>query len=90
MEQIKNIIDQIHEQTIGNSPEKMQKLVANGKKIVSDIENIRKDIRWQKSVIAAALWKEAQEQVKQVYNGIREMPNKVKMAARYKTYISMV
>ena len=86
MEQIKNIIDQMHEQTIGSSPEKMQKLVANGKKFVSDIENIREDIRWQKPVIAAALWKEAREQVKQVYNGIRKMPNKVKSAVRDKTY----
>lgn len=86
MEQIKNIIEQMQEQTKGSSPEEMQKLMANGKKFVSDIEHLREDICWQKPVIAAALWKEAREQVKQVYTGIREMPNKVKMAVRDKAY----
>ncbi len=86
MEQIKNIIEQMHEQTKGSSPEKMQNLVANGKKFVSDIENLREDIRWQKPVIAAALWKEAREQVKQVYTGIREVPDKIKAVVRDKTY----
>ena len=86
MEQIKNIIEQMQEQTRGNSPEDLQKLMANGKKFVSDIENLRADIRWQKPVIAAALWKEAREQVKQVYTGIREMPDKMKVAVRNKAY----
>ena len=86
MEQIKNIIERMQEQTKGSSSEKMWELVANGEKFVSDMENLRADIRWQKPVIATALWKEAREQVKQVYTGIRKMPNKVQMAARYKTY----
>ena len=86
MEKIKNIIEQMQEQTRGNSPEDLQKLMANGKKFVSDIENLRADIRWQKPVLAAALWKEACEQVKQVYTGIREIPNKIKIAVRDKTY----
>lgn len=86
MEKIKNIIEQMQEQTRGSSPEKLQKLVANGKKNICDIENLREDIHWQKPVIAAALWKEAREQVKLVYTGIREMPNKVKVAVRDKTY----
>ncbi|WP_019553326.1 hypothetical protein [Propionispira raffinosivorans] len=89
MEQIKNIIEQIQEQTKGSSPEKMQKLVASSKKFVSDIENLRADIRWQKPVIATALWKEAREQVKQVYTGIQEMPDKIKTAVQDKAY-SMV
>ena len=86
MDKIKNIIEQMQEQTRGNSPEDLQKLMANGKKFVSDIENLRADIRWQKPVIAAALWKEAREQVKQVYTGIREMPDKMKVAVRNKAY----
>lgn len=86
MEKIKNIIEQMQEQTRGNSPEDLQKLMANGKKFVSDIENFRADIRWQKPVLAAALWKEAREQVKQVYTGIREIPDKIKIAVRDKTY----
>ena len=86
MEQIKNIIEQMQEQTKGSLPEKMQKLVASSKKFVSDIENLLEDIRWQKPVIAAALWKEAREQVKQIYIDIREMPNKVKTSIRDKTY----
>ena len=86
MEQIKNIIEQMQEQTRGSSSEKMKNLVANGAKFVSDIENFRTDIRWQKPVIAAALWKEAREQAKQVYTGIREMPDKLKMAVRDKAY----
>ena len=60
--------------------------MANGKKFVSDIENLRKDICWQKPVVAAALWKEAREQVKRVYTGIREIPDKIKTAVRDKTY----
>ena len=59
MEQIKNIIERMQEQTRGSSSEKMQNLVANGEKFVSGIENLRADIRWQKPVIATALWKEA-------------------------------
>ena len=86
MDQIKNIIEQMQNQTRGSSPENLQKLVANGKKFVSDIENLRADIRWQKPVIAAALWKEAREQVKQVYTGILEMPDKMKVAVRNKAY----
>ena len=86
MEKIKNIIEQMQEQTRGNSPEDLQKLMANGKKFVSDIENLRADIRWQKPVLAAVLWKEAREQVKQVYTGIREIPDKIKIAVRDKTY----
>ena len=86
MEQIKNIIERMQEQTKGRSPEKMQKLVTDSKKFVSDIENFREDIRSQKPVIAAALWKEAREQIKQVYTGIREMPNKVKTAVQDKAY----
>ena len=86
MEQIKNIIERMQEQTRGSSSEKMQNLVANGEKFVSDIENFRADIRWQKPVIAAALWKEACEQVKQVYTGIQEMPDKIKVAVRNKAY----
>lgn len=86
MEQIKNIIEQMQEQTRGNSSENLQKLMANSKKFVSDIETLREDIRWQKPVIAAALWKEAREQVKQVYTGIREMPDKIKTAVRDKAY----
>ena len=86
MEQIKNIIEQMQEQTKGSSPEKMQKLVASSKKFVSDIENLREDIRCQKPVIAAALWKEAREQVKMVYTGIREMPDKIKVVVRDKAY----
>lgn len=86
MEQIKNIIERMQEQTRGNSPENLRSLMANGKKFVSDIENLRADIRWQKPVIAAALWKEAREQVKQVYTGIREMPDKIKTAVRDKAY----
>ena len=85
-EQINNIIEQMQEQTKGSLPEKMQKLVASSKKFVSDIENIRADICWQKPVIAAALWKEACEQVKQVYTGIQEMPDKIKVAVRNKAY----
>ena len=86
MEQIKNIIERMQEQTRGSSSEKMQNLVTNSEKFVSDIENLREDIRWQKPVIAAALWKEAREQVKQVYTGIQEMPDKVKVAVRNKAY----
>ena len=86
MDQIKNIIEQMQEQTKDSSPKEMQKLMANGKKFVSDIENLREDICWQKPVIAAALWKEAREQVKQVYTGIREIPDKIKAAVRDKTY----
>ncbi|WP_432718740.1 hypothetical protein [Pectinatus frisingensis] len=86
MEQIKNIIKQMQEQTIGSSPEKLQELTANGKKFVSDIKTLREDIRWEKPVIAAALWKEARDQVKQVYTGIREIPDKIKVAVRDKTY----
>ncbi|WP_196605414.1 hypothetical protein [Pectinatus haikarae] len=86
MEQIKNIIEQMQERTKGSSPEEMQKLMVNGKKFVSDIENLREDIRWQKPVIVAALWKEVGEQVKQVYTGIREVPGKIKAAVRDKTY----
>ena len=86
MEQIKNIIERMQEQTRGSSSEKMQNLVANGEKFVSGIENLRADIRWQKPVIATALWKEAREQVKQVYTGIREMPDKMKVAVRDKAY----
>lgn len=86
MEQIKNIIEQMQEQTKGSLPEKMQKLVASSKKFVSDIENLREDSRWQKPVIAAVLWQEAHEQVKQVYTGIREMPDKIKTAVRDKAY----
>ena len=86
MEQIKNIVERMQEQTRGSSSEKMQNLVANGEKFVSDIEKFRADIRWQKPVIAAALWKEAREQVKQVYNGIQEMPDKIKVAIRNKAY----
>jgi len=87
MEQIKNIIERMQEQTRGSSSEKMQNLVDNGEKFVSDIENLRAEIRWQKPVIAAALWKEAREQVKQVYTGIQEMPDKIKVAVRNKAYI---
>ena len=86
MEQIKNIVERMQKQTRGSSSEKMQNLVANGEKFVSDIENFRADIRWQKPVIAAALWKEAREQVKQVYTGIQEMPDKIKVAVRNKAY----
>lgn len=86
MDQIKNIIEQMQEQTKDSSPKEMQKLMANGKKFVSDIENLREDICWQKPVIAAALWKEAREQVKQVCTGIREIPDKIKAAVRDKTY----
>ena len=86
MDQIKNIIEQMQEQTKDSSPKEMQKLMANGKKFVSDIENLREDICWQKPVIAAALWKEAREQVKQVCTGIRERPDKIKAAVRDKTY----
>ena len=86
MEQIKNIVERMQEQTRGSSSEKMQNLVANGEKFVSDIEKFRADIRWQKPVIAAALWKEAREQVKQVYTGIQEMPDKIKVAIRNKAY----
>ena len=86
MEQIKNIIERMQEQTNGNSSEKIQNLVSNGEKFVSDIENLHTDIRWQKPVIATALWKEAREQVKQVYTGIQEMPDKMKVAVRNKTY----
>ncbi|WP_196605408.1 hypothetical protein [Pectinatus haikarae] len=86
MEQIKNIIERMQEQTRGSSSEKMQNLVDNGEKIISDIENLRAEIRWQKPVIAAALWKEAREQVKQVYTGIQEMPDKIKVAVRNKAY----
>lgn len=86
MEQIKNIVERMQEQTRGSSSEKMQNLVANGEKFVSDIENFHADIRWQKPVIAAALWKEAREQVKQVYTGIQEMPDKIKVAIRNKAY----
>lgn len=86
MEQIKNIIERMQEQTKGSSSEKMQNLVANGEKFVSDIENLRADIRWQKPVIATALWKEAREQVKQIYTGIQEMPDKMKVAVRNKAY----
>lgn len=86
MDQIKNIIEQMQEQTKDSSPKEMQKLMANGKKFVSDIENIREDICWQKPIIAAALWKEAREQVKQVCTGIREIPDKIKAAVRDKTY----
>ncbi|WP_143745097.1 hypothetical protein [Megasphaera cerevisiae] len=87
MKQIKNIIEQM--QTRGSSPENLQNLMVNGKKFVSDIENLCEDIHWQKPVIAAALWKEAREQVKQVYTGIQEMPDKIKTAVRDKAY-SMV
>jgi len=86
MEQIKNIIEQMQEQTRGSSPENLQKLMINSKKFVSDIENLREDIHWQKPVIAAALWKEAREQVKQVYTEIREIPDKIKTAVRDKAY----
>ena len=86
MEQIKNIIERMQEQTRGSSPENLRNLMANGKKFISDIENLSEDIRWQKPVIAAALWKEAREQVKQVYIGIREMPDKMKTAVRDKAY----
>lgn len=86
IEQIKNIIEQMQEQTRGNSSENLQKLMVNSKNFISDIENLRTDIRWQKPVIAAALWKEAREEVKQVYTGIREMPDKIKKAVRDKTY----
>lgn len=86
MEQIKNIVERMQEQTRVSSSEKMQNLVANGEKFVSDIENFHADIRWQKPVIAAALWKEAREQVKQVYTGIQEMPDKIKVAVRNKAY----
>lgn len=86
MEQIKNIIERMQEQTNGSSSEKMQNLVANGEKFVSNIENLRANIRWQKPVIAAALWKEAREQVKQIYTGIQEMPDKMKVAVRNKAY----
>lgn len=86
MEQIKNIIERMQEQTRGHSPKNLRNLMANGKKFVSDIENLHADLRWQKPVIAAALWKEAREQVKQVYTGIREMPDKIKTAVRDKAY----
>ena len=86
MEQIKNIMEKMQEQIKRRSPENLQKLMTNGKKFVSDIENLREDIRWQKPVIAATLWKEAREQVSQVYTGIREIPNKVKIAVRNKAY----
>lgn len=86
MDQIKNIIEQMQEQTKDGSPKEMQKLMDNGKKFVSDIENLREDICWQKPVIAAALWKEAREQVKQVCTGIQEIPDKIKAAVRDKTY----
>ena len=86
IEQIKNIIERMQEPIRGSSSEKMQNLLANGEKIVSDIENLRADIRWQKPVIAAALWKEAREQVNQVYTGILEMPDKMKVAVRNKAY----
>ena len=86
MEQIKNIIERMQEQTKGSASEKMQNLVANGEKFVSDIENLRAEVRWQKPVIAAALWKEAREQVKQIYTGIQEMPDKMKVAVRNKAY----
>ncbi len=89
MEQIKNIIDQMHEQAIGSSSEKMQRLAANGEKFIADIENFREGIRWKKPVIAAALWKEAREQAKQVYTGIQKMPNKIKASVQDKAY-SMV
>ena len=86
MEQIKNIIEQMQGQIKGSSSEKIRELVANSKKIVSDIDVLRTDIRWQKPVIAAALWKEAREQVKQVYTGIREIPDKIKTAVRDEAY----
>lgn len=86
MEKIKNVIEKMQEQTRGRSPENLQNLMVNGKKFVSDIENIREDIRWQKPVIAVALWREAREQVKQVYAGIQEMPDKIKVAIRNKAY----
>lgn len=86
MEKIKNVIEKMQEQTRGRSPENLQNLMVNGKKFVSDIENLREDIRWQNPVIAVALWREAREQVKQVYAGICEMPNKVKIAVRDKAY----
>lgn len=85
MEQIKNIIEQM-QQTKGSSPENLRDLMANGKKFISDTENLREGVRWQKPVIAAALWKEAREQVKQVYTGIQEMPDKIKIAVRDKAY----
>ncbi len=86
MEQIKNIIERMQEQTKSSASEKMQNLVANGEKFVSDIENLREEVRWQKPVIAAALWKEAREQVKQIYTDIQEIPDKMKVAVRNKTY----
>lgn len=86
MEQIKNIIERMQEQTKGSASEKMQNLVADGEKFVFDIENLRAEVRWQKPVIAAALWKEAREQVKQIYTGIQEMPDKMKVAVRNKAY----
>ncbi|MGE1063612.1 hypothetical protein NXG27_13455 [Megasphaera paucivorans] len=89
MEQIKHIIERMQEQTKGSSPENLRDLMAKGKTFISDTENLRESIHWQKPVIAAALWKEAREQVKQVYTGIQEMPDKIKTAVRDKAYSMM-
>lgn len=35
---------------------------------------------------SVVLWKEAREQIKQIYTGIQEMPDKVKVAVRNKAY----
>ena len=86
LQAVKENLEQMQKDMSGNYPEEMKKFMTAGMALLEKVEEIKKEAKAQKPLVAAQLLNETKVSVHKVYNEIREMPGKIKEAIKNKSY----